>query len=81
MKMTSCSNCGGKIEPGDFHSCVGSSLKAPWLEELLETNNRELKAIRELLEKQAAADPHAGTSASGRENPEPKGRAAKRETR
>jgi hypothetical protein len=74
----SCKN-GHVIGPGEFHQCQGPSAYAPWLQEELQAQTAELRRIRELLEKQSSSI--VNNAAGGRENPEAKGRAAKRETR
>jgi hypothetical protein len=73
-----CPNCENKIAPGELHNCLGGSLYAPWLQEALEAQTAELKRIRELLEQPSTI---VNNAAGGRENPEAKTRAAKRETR
>jgi hypothetical protein len=64
-----CPRCSNRIAPGEFHQCMGPSYHAPWLHD-------ELVRIRELLERTMKAN-----GIQRPENPEAKGRAAKRETR
>ncbi len=52
--MNQCPSCGAEIPKGTLHNCLSGTLRAPWLCDMLQTQNEELKRIRELLEAQAA---------------------------